>query len=348
MGHSLFLIIAYIIEKIATKPANFFKTLLKEMTRHDMAVFYSLTFIMELIACGIVLGISYVIADTISDIRKIAKTTNRKIFKELICNAKLDRRTFIKCSVSFYLLIILSCAIFWINLTAIANANPDSDTGLVLIDSGKIIVVILAAVIYIFIGMIINICRLHDLNKSAWYGFLLCIPIVNLYMYYKMFFKPSVVENNRYKGYFFDTIKKYKAMINEDDLDDGNSIVEIFKSNAKEAMTCLAVSAKINRTVYAMRLFACYAVLVIFNAILPILVYIPDDTFSILDSCITILCAVIIGISVRQRLHDLRKSGKYIFLLFVPIVGMYYFLYLLFVPGKKDETISDNIVKEKD
>jgi uncharacterized membrane protein YhaH (DUF805 family) len=51
---------------------------------------------------------------------------------------------------------------------------------------------------------------------------------------------------------------------------------------------------------------------------------------ALIFALISIYCGVILGI---KRLHDLDKSGWFLLILFIPIIGLLMVIYLLFFPG---------------
>ena len=60
------------------------------------------------------------------------------------------------------------------------------------------------------------------------------------------------------------------------------------------------------------------------------------ESLTLLAVLITILSGVVLIINVIRRFHDTGRSGLYMFLIFVPLLGIFLPVYLMIEPGEKE------------
>ena len=95
----------------------------------------------------------------------------------------------------------------------------------------------------------------------------------------------------------------------------------------------LSFTGRLNRKAFNLRLLAILVLELII--ILPILLIfdLDIDSFIVLVNCLSLIFFIpSLSLHIR-RLHDLNKSGWWLFLLFVPFLNLFFCIYILFFKG---------------
>lgn len=106
---------------------------------------------------------------------------------------RIGRKNYILGILSLGVLFVLSMLTLWFSAAMI------SVFGLYAILNGiAVICTIFLYAAYVFYAVSLYVRRFHDLNKSAWHGLFLLIPIINIYWAIVLLFKRGKESENKY------------------------------------------------------------------------------------------------------------------------------------------------------
>ena len=228
--------------------------------------------------------------------------------KFLAYKGRLDRKTYI--IRGFYLSALN--AIIWFIMGIILTFLWKSFSDITLV-----VVVLLPVLVMLIPGIMLNIRRLHDLDKSGWYNLLSIIPIVNFYVLYMLLVKEGTHGANRFGAEYH-----YQAPVN--------------LSQREFEEKYLTFDGRLNRKPYALRLL-CLLGSAIGIGLLAVLILSligsnNNDT-QIITQIVLIPFTYSFPLLTIRRLHDLDKSGWFYLVMLVPLINLIFLIYLLFVKG---------------
>ena len=84
-----------------------------------------------------------------------------------------------------------------IDIVNIATFSVDSNW-LVSIQGLSSLVALLIMLVYLYLGIVITVRRLHDLDRSGWWILLFLLPVINLFIWLYVLFFPGTRGSNQY------------------------------------------------------------------------------------------------------------------------------------------------------
>lgn len=227
--------------------------------------------------------------------------------KFLTSNGRLDRRTYI--TRGFYLTALNAIICFFLNIVLTVTKPSDE------------IVIALAALEFlpmIVPYLMLAIRRLHDLDKSGWYLLVSLVPILGcFYILYLLLTKEGTYGVNRFGAEYH-----YRAPL------------DATQRNFEEKY--LNFDGRLNRKPYILRNLCLLGSAIVMGLLVAFIMAIVGAIETVIvNTALTVIMPFMYPTSLLdiRRLHDLDKSGWFVFIMFVPIINLLFIVYLLVAKG---------------